>query len=99
MLRLLCVTAHPDDEAAGFGGILLQARDRGIETFVICLTPGQAATHRGGASSDEELSEMRRKEFAESCEHLRVTESVVLDYADGKLDRQSFYDVTGELSR
>ncbi len=99
MFRLLCITAHPDDEAAGFGGSLLLARDRGIETFIICLTPGQAATHRGGAQTDEELSEMRRREFAASCEHLRVTEGIVLDYPDGKLDKQDFYKVVGDLTK
>ncbi|HVG91815.1 MAG TPA: PIG-L family deacetylase, partial [Alphaproteobacteria bacterium] len=43
MLRLLCFTAHPDDEAGGFGGTLLRYAERGVETHVICLTPGQAA--------------------------------------------------------
>ena len=41
--RLLCITAHPDDEAGGFGGTLLQYAERGVETHVVCLTPGQAA--------------------------------------------------------
>jgi LmbE family N-acetylglucosaminyl deacetylase len=99
MLRLLCVTAHPDDESAGFGGTLLQTRERGMETFVLCLTPGEAATHRGKAATDEALREMRRKEFAAACEHLRVTEGRVLEFPDGKLDRQNFFDVVGELSR
>jgi len=30
MLRLMCITAHPDDEAAGFGGSLRLYRDRGV---------------------------------------------------------------------
>src|SRR3954454_15987526 len=99
MFRLLCVTAHPDDEAGAFGGTLLAAHERGVGTFVVCLTPGQAGTHRGGASSDEELARMRRDEFESSCEHLKVTEGVVLDYPDGKLDRQNLSDVAGELAR
>ena len=41
-LRLLCVTAHPDDEAGGFGGVLHLYAARGVETNLICLTPGQA---------------------------------------------------------
>src|SRR5215475_16013135 len=67
MLRLLCITAHPDDEAGGFGGTLLHYAQRGVETHVLCLTPGQAATHRGGAKSDDELAQIRRREFAASC--------------------------------
>ncbi|HEX6878840.1 MAG TPA: PIG-L family deacetylase, partial [Terriglobales bacterium] len=60
MLRLLCVTAHPDDEAGLFGGVLLLSHQRSIETYVLCLTPGQSATHRGGIHSDSELAEVRR---------------------------------------
>ncbi|MBA3915662.1 MAG: PIG-L family deacetylase, partial [Acidobacteriales bacterium] len=40
MLRLMVITAHPDDEAASFGGTLRTYADRGVETCVLCLTPG-----------------------------------------------------------
>lgn len=99
MLRLLCVTAHPDDEAGGFGGTLLLANERGIETYIICLTPGQAGSHRGNARSSEELAALRRREFAASCEHLRVTRGEVLDYLDGQLDKANLYEVVGDLTR
>jgi len=99
MLRLLCVTAHPDDEAGGFGGSLLLYRSRGVETFLICLTPGQAATHRGNARSDEELALLRRAELAASCKLLQVSHYEVLDYPDGKLDRADFHAVAGDLTR
>ncbi len=99
MLRLLCVTAHPDDEAGGFGGTLLLSHERGIETHVVCLTPGQAATHRGVTGSDEELAALRRREFAASCAMLKVTRGEVLDYPDGSLDRLDFYSVVGDLVR
>lgn len=99
MLRLLCVTAHPDDEAGGFGGSLLLYHGRGVETFVVCLTPGQAATHRGGAKDEAELVAMRRAEFARACAMLQVTRGEVLDYPDAGLDRQDFFAVTGELVR
>ncbi|HSM87876.1 MAG TPA: PIG-L family deacetylase [Candidatus Limnocylindrales bacterium] len=99
MPRLLCFTAHPDDEAGGFGGTLLRYAERGVETHVICLTPGQAATHRGGANSEEELSAMRREEFAASCRLLKVARGTVLDYPDGKLDQQGFQTVVADLTR
>lgn len=99
MYRLLCFTAHPDDEAAGFGGTLLHYGDCGIETHVICLTPGQAATHRGGARSDDELAHKRREEFAASCKLLKVAGGTVLDYPDGRLDRQDLMTVVQDLTR
>lgn len=97
-LRLLCVTAHPDDEAGNFGGTLLKYAQREVETQVICLTPGQAATHRGGARSDDELAEMRRKEFAAACKLLKVSRGQVLHYRDGALDRVDFHGVVADLT-
>jgi LmbE family N-acetylglucosaminyl deacetylase len=99
MLRLLCFTAHPDDEAGGFGGTLLRYAERGVETHVVCLTPGQAATHRGPARSDDDLSALRRREFEAACKLLKVSQGTVLDYPDGKLDRQDFYPVVADLTR
>ena len=97
--RLLCVTAHPDDEAGGFGGTLLFYSARGMETHLVCLTPGQAATHRGGAKDDDELSAMRRQELARSAQILKLTTWECLHYPDAALDRQDFYSVVGELVR
>src|SRR6202035_761377 len=98
MLRLMCITAHPDDEAGGFGGTLRLYHDRGVETCVICLTPGQAASHRGNAANDQELADMRRKEFAAACEILKISSGIVLDYPDGHLCRQDLYKVVCELT-
>jgi LmbE family N-acetylglucosaminyl deacetylase len=97
MFRLMCITAHPDDEAGWFGGSLRTYHDRGVETSVVCLTPGQAGSYRGNARNDQELAELRRREFAASCEILKVSEPVVLDYPDGQLYRQELNRVVYEL--
>jgi len=99
MLRLLVVTAHPDDEAGGFGGSLVLYRRRGVETHVICLTPGQAARNRGAAHSDDELAAMRRQEFARACKILEVSRGEVLDFPDAKLDRTNFYSMTEQVTK
>jgi LmbE family N-acetylglucosaminyl deacetylase len=99
MLRLLCITAHPDDEAGGFGSTLFHYAERDVETHVICLTPGQAATHRGSAKSDDELAAARRLEFQAACKVLKISHGTVLDYPDGRLDRQDFLAVVENLTR
>jgi len=99
MPRILCVTAHPDDEAAAFGGTLRLYHERGAEIYLICLTPGQAATHRGTAKTDHELAAIRRKELAASCEILGIDRWIVLDYADGQLHRVDLQKVVGDLVR
>ena len=97
MRKLLCVTAHPDDEAGGFGGTLLLYAERGVETYVICLTAGTAARNRGTARNNDELAALRRAEFAASCKVLNVAHGEVLDYADSQLDRANLYQAVGDL--
>ncbi|MBB5057556.1 LmbE family N-acetylglucosaminyl deacetylase [Granulicella aggregans] len=93
----MLVVAHPDDECFGFGGALALAADRGVETYVICLTDGQAATNRGLAASGQELGAMRRAEFAASCKVLGVTHHELLDYQDGRLEFANFPQTTGRI--
>ncbi len=96
-LKLLCVVAHPDDECFAFGGALALAAEQGVETHVICLTDGQAATHRGDAASSEDLGRMRREEFSDSCRVLGVTHCELLDYQDAQLEFANFSQAAGRL--
>ncbi len=95
---MMVVTAHPDDEASSFGGSLRLYHERGVETCIVCLTPGQAATHRGGAHNDQELAAIRRKEFADACGILKVSRGAVLDYPDGQLHRLEMQRVVSDLA-
>ncbi|MGH9502524.1 MAG: PIG-L deacetylase family protein [Terriglobales bacterium] len=98
MRRMMVVTAHPDDEASSFGGSLCFYRERGVETCVVCLTAGQAATYRGGAHNDQELGAKRREEFAAACKVLKVSQGMVLDYPDGQLHRLDLQRVVSDLT-
>lgn len=93
----MCVVAHPDDECFAFGGALALAAKDGVETYVVCLTDGQAATNRGDADSGEALGKMRRKEFVGSCEVLGVTRHELLDYHDARLEFVDFSQAAGRL--
>jgi LmbE family N-acetylglucosaminyl deacetylase len=93
----MCITAHPDDESGAFGGALLTSHAAGAETSVVCLTEGQAASHRGEAASDEELAQIRRAEFDAAGRILGLTRGEVLDYPDGKLDRENIHELIGLL--
>ena len=96
-LRLMCFTAHPDDECGAFGGALLRAHQRGVETSVVCLTEGRAASNRGHARNADELARLRRQEFAAALRTLNVTHGEVLSYPDGDLARQDFAYVAATL--
>jgi LmbE family N-acetylglucosaminyl deacetylase len=97
MFRLLCITAHPDDESGAFGGTLALYAERGVEVHLVCLTAGTAARNRGAAQTDDELAELRKAELLLSCEYLGIRTCEVLHYPDSKLDRANFYEVVGEL--
>jgi LmbE family N-acetylglucosaminyl deacetylase len=96
-LKLLLVVAHPDDECFAFGGALALAAEQGIETHVICLTDGQAASHRGSAQSPEELGRMRRAEFAASCDVLGVSQHESWGFEDGQLEFADFSAIAARL--
>jgi LmbE family N-acetylglucosaminyl deacetylase len=98
-MKLLCVTAHPDDESGCFGGILAKYSEAGVHCSVLCLTAGERAANRGGLVADEALKARRREEFAASCRHLGVHDGRVLDFRDGALDREDFHVVAGEIVR
>ena len=96
-LKMMCVVAHPDDECFGFGGALALAADRGVETYVVCLTDGQAATNRGDAASGAALGTMRREELRASCDVLGVSQHELMDYQDGQLEFVQFSVAAGRL--
>jgi LmbE family N-acetylglucosaminyl deacetylase len=96
-LRLFCITAHPDDECFAFGGALALASARGVETSVLCLTEGQAATYRGTAHSNKELGAIRRSEFEASCKVLGVQHTELLDYQDAHLEFANFSQLAEKL--
>ena len=95
--RLMCVVAHPDDECFAFGGALLLAGEAGYETYVLCLTDGQAATNRGASEDGQDLGRMRREEFERSCSVLCVTRHEMLDYQDGQLEHADLNEVACRL--
>ncbi len=97
MPRLLCITAHPDDEAGGFGGTLALYAERGVDIGVVCLTAGTAARNRGGAETNAELAEMRTRELGDSCRLLGVKHWEVLGYQDGHLAEAELPKVAGDL--
>lgn len=99
MPRLLCITAHPDDEAGGFGGTLALYAERGVETSVICLTAGTAARNRGSATTDAELAALRTRELGDSCRLLGVSCWEILGYQDAHLAEADLPKIVGDLVR
>lgn len=99
MSRLLCVTAHPDDEAGNFGGTLAALADRGVHIRLVCLTGGEAARNRGSAGNSAELQALRAAELDASCKLLGIGEHEIWDLPDGGLSRVEFFPSAARLAK
>ncbi len=98
MPRLLCITAHPDDEAGNFGGTLAALTDHGVQVRLVCLTGGEAARNRGTAKSMEELKALRAGELEASCRLLGIGQHEIWDLPDSGLPRTDFSTTAGRLA-
>jgi len=89
----MVVTAHPDDETLGFGGVLARYAAEGVETFLVTATRGQAGRYFGHPVGSAEhpgsvaLAQIRERELHAAAATLGITEVSVLDYDDQQLDR------------
>lgn len=80
---LLAVLAHPDDETFGMGGTLAYYSRRGVDTFVVCATRGEAGEVdenllRGYSS----IGERREAELRCAAGKLGLTGVIFLGYRD-----------------
>ncbi len=84
--RLLCIFAHPDDEAFRCGGTLALLAQRGVDVHILTFTRGQAGScGQPPLCQREELGAVRTAELQCSCQALGLAPAQVLDYQDGGL--------------
>lgn len=87
-LTLMAVHAHPDDEATGTGGVLARAAAEGIRTVLVTCTDGRCGDGPAGLKpgdpghDPEAVIQLRRRELAQSCAALNISDLELLDYAD-----------------
>jgi LmbE family N-acetylglucosaminyl deacetylase len=99
-LRLLCITAHPDDETLAAGGTLARYAREGVKTYVVTATRGEAGRHGTAAErpSSDAIGRARECEEREAAAILDVRGVWFLDCRDGKLDQEQPSRVIGELA-
>ena len=93
--KLVCVFAHPDDEAFGPGGAIIHY-SKYCEVHIICVTDGGA-----GRSSDKalatKLAEVRKHEMEESAKVLGVKTVTFLDFSDGELCNNNYHKIAESI--
>lgn len=98
-LKLMCVTAHPDDEALGVGFTLAKYAAEGVQINLLVATRGE----RGWSGAPEEnpgpeaLGKTRENELLNAARILGVSEVNFLDYMDGDLSQVDVLEATGKI--
>jgi LmbE family N-acetylglucosaminyl deacetylase len=91
---VLCVIAHPDDEAFGPSGTLA-ILSRSYDVHLVCVTDGASDSrfHPLGAS----LAPIRAEELRHSANVLGIKEVHFLNYKDGSLNNNLYHEVAEKL--
>jgi N-acetyl-1-D-myo-inositol-2-amino-2-deoxy-alpha-D-glucopyranoside deacetylase len=80
--RLLAVMAHPDDESFGPGATLALYSRRGVETYLVCATRGEAGAAPSDLRGYASKAEMREAELRCASRVLGLQEVRFLGYRD-----------------
>jgi len=91
---VLCVAAHPDDEALGVGGTLIRHVQNGDEVFVIILSEGEDSKSSRSPKDAERIS--RAEEW---CRITGATLHRVYDFTDQRLDTAPRLDIVQNLEK
>lgn len=95
--KLVCIFAHPDDEAFGPGGAIAHFA-KTSEVHLICVTNGDAQEKfTDGNMSGKELGLVRRHELQNSASILGIKSVTFLDFIDGSLNNNNYHDVANKL--
>jgi LmbE family N-acetylglucosaminyl deacetylase len=91
---LFALFAHPDDEAFGPSGTLLQETAAGTELHLLLLTSGDAGTN---PDKVQDLGEVRLQEWRTAGSLMGASSMHYLGYKDGQLNNQSMIDASQQI--
>jgi len=82
--RVLCITAHPDDETMLTGGVLAMLAKRGLEVHILCATRGEGGEvgEPSVVAGGEPLGVIRERELRCAAQALGAAAVRFLGYVD-----------------
>jgi LmbE family N-acetylglucosaminyl deacetylase len=87
MATLLCLHAHPDDEAIATAGLIMRASAAGHRVVLVVATTGELGLDPlEGLAEGESLADRRRAEMLRSAEILGVHRTEFLGYRDSGMN-------------
>src|SRR3989339_614916 len=92
--KIVCIFAHPDDEAMGPGGTIVHFLKEGCKVYLICVTSGNA-------NGSSELGEIRKKELQKSTKILGINNNnlYLLGFDDGTLNNNNYHLVVEKIEK
>jgi LmbE family N-acetylglucosaminyl deacetylase len=90
------IFAHPDDEAFGPAGTLINEVQNEAELHLISFTAGDAGTNPDNAP---DLGIVREEEWRKAGALIGATSMHLLGYKDGHLDNQTMIEATDRISQ
>ncbi len=92
---LVCLFAHPDDEAFGPSGTI-HTFTKTHDVYIICATNGDAGENHHPDGDAIDLGEQRQKEIKDSSAVLGVKKVFFLNHGDGQLNNNIYHQVADE---
>ncbi len=93
---LVCVIAHPDDEAFGPSGTLAKLAHI-YDVHIVCVTDGQSDP-RFHTTPGESLTKLRAEELRQSATLLGAVQVHFLHFQDGTLNNNQYHEIATKLS-
>lgn len=86
-MRILVISAHPDDELLGVGGTIIKHINNKTEVYVIIVSEGASSRYPDG------MKEKLQADTIASSEILKTTQTYFLNLPDQRLDGLPLIDV------
>lgn len=92
---IVCVFAHPDDEAFGPSGTINKLAKEN-DVYILCATKGQAGQD-SNSKAKSSLTTRRAHELTESAKHLGVKRVYFLGFTDGTLSNNQYHKLADKI--
>lgn len=98
--HVLVVFPHPDDEAFGASGTIIQYTKQGIPVTYACATLGELGRNMGKPffANRETLPQVRKKELENACSVMGITDLRMLGYRDKTMEFEDTSSITHRIS-